>query len=552
MSDKTAPIVSISSPDTASVVLETKPSSEQGAFFPWLENDEQRAKYSPGILKRFPILGAVGLVGSALSVFFSWLVLRLFEHHEVINDEHLPLLPKPAVWLSIILSINSILVHLAVSNGIAVTWWYRASKKETTVADLHNVWAKGTSLIEAIIEWRGFNYVALTTIFVATLPANGILLQNAISGAAEFVLSTDTYLNVPIADRLPSGATATLNLGDGTVATFQPYWQSVMSNIISSSGGTTYITQPVLVPDSKSIGPNTCREQCYAKVQGIGFQSKCDTSTESYRFDVSNDSVPYADTILAVNVEWNSTIPYSIFLKTHWKDQATCQGDYHVETCELRLGTVNYPIWLDFNPWKQGQASQWTPTYTWQLSTDDDGGVLSDDGHTIYSDSYGFKAYPLDDMPIGPEVSSTTFGGIAASLGAQYNSSIVLKTAYGVTSLLIGGAYAQQTVPVAPTDACNISYNSFGSWSSNYSSMHHDVLDRIRTALFHTSIWAADNATGDMWPDHKLPEPQKVNISRQLDGNEEILAYNYYYPNRYTVKWFWWGMLTTICWCSVR
>jgi hypothetical protein len=65
-----------------------------------------------------------------------------------------------------------------------VTWWVRATKERTTVADLHYIWATDRYLFNAITEWKAFNYILFATILVATLPANGIILQNAISSTS--------------------------------------------------------------------------------------------------------------------------------------------------------------------------------------------------------------------------------------------------------------------------------------------------------------------------------------------------------------------------------
>jgi hypothetical protein len=124
--------------------------SQKAGFFPWLDGDEEQQKITPKVLARFPALGAVGLIGSACTVLVSWLILHFFNHHEIITGR----LPKPAAWLSVVISLNGILIHMAVSQGITTSWWYRASRKDTTVADLHNVWAAGSSVVAAIIEWR--------------------------------------------------------------------------------------------------------------------------------------------------------------------------------------------------------------------------------------------------------------------------------------------------------------------------------------------------------------------------------------------------------------
>ena len=86
---------------------------QNGVLFPWLEADNQ--KFSTKSLTRFPLSGALGLIGSALTVVFSALVLHFFDGKPVVTGR----MPKPAAWLSIILSLNSVWVQMAVTNGRA-------------------------------------------------------------------------------------------------------------------------------------------------------------------------------------------------------------------------------------------------------------------------------------------------------------------------------------------------------------------------------------------------------------------------------------------------
>jgi hypothetical protein len=143
MSEKPDHIVSVQNADSSSESA-NKPSTDHDGFFPWLEADAENQKFSFKKITRFPILGAFGLMCSALTVLLSLLVLKLFDGRRVVGKDNLPYLPKPAVWLSVIISINGILVHVAASKGISVSWWFRASKKQATVADLHRTWDRGT------------------------------------------------------------------------------------------------------------------------------------------------------------------------------------------------------------------------------------------------------------------------------------------------------------------------------------------------------------------------------------------------------------------------
>jgi hypothetical protein len=184
-------------------------------------------------IKRFPVRGAFGLIGSALSVLLSWLTLYFLNGHKVIDSGYLL---KPAAWLSIILSFNSSMVQMAVSQGISVSWWYRASLRHATIADLHNVWARGNNVMSAILSWRAFNFIALATVFVATLPINGILLQNAITSQASYKNTTADSINFAITDNIPAGFSATLNK-DGSIEEYTAGFQEQIPYLVNNLDG---------------------------------------------------------------------------------------------------------------------------------------------------------------------------------------------------------------------------------------------------------------------------------------------------------------------------
>jgi hypothetical protein len=123
MSEKPDPISIMEFRNNSTVTTKISSGSPQAEFFPWLVRDEESQKIlSQKTLARFPVSGAIGLIGSTLTVLFSLLVLRLFEGHKVVDKEYHRFLPKPAAWLSIILNINAAMVQLAVSQGFAVSW----------------------------------------------------------------------------------------------------------------------------------------------------------------------------------------------------------------------------------------------------------------------------------------------------------------------------------------------------------------------------------------------------------------------------------------------
>lgn len=484
---------------------------QNGGFFPWLESDKDQGKLSTKVITRFPVLGAVGLVGSALTVLFSWMTLYFFNHHAIVTGR----MPKPAAWLSIILSLNSILVHMAVSQGIAVSWWYRASKQQTTVADLHNVWATGSSVVTALTSWKAFNYIALATVLVATLPANGILLQNAMTTGSEVVNATLVPSSYSIAASLPAGMSADLN-DDGTISTYHYDWQTAIPIVIGANSNSYYA--------QKGKTNNTCLSRwCQANVTGVGFRDTCTDSTIPYDLPLNDHLANQTEdtTIFQIGVTWDASDPYTISTSTIWKNDSSCAGDLAVRTCKLELGTVTYKSIVGYNI--SGDTDWW-----WMLGDDLD--ALINDPELVF---HSFPSVDLFKAPAGGEIGSTTYGGIAQSLAAYYNSTIVLHPTNSSTSLQVKGFYAQQldsykgSSSSGVSDNCDITLDYFGR--DGYGSPSDDLLSQIKTTLYYTSIWATQN-TSSIWPAGEFPEPQKVLSDFTLT---DVV--------RYRVIWYWWG-----------
>lgn len=85
--------------------------TQDDRLFPWLEAPNQ--KFSAKAILRFPLMAALSIIGSALTVVLSALVLHFFDGKPIVTGH----MPKPAAWISIILSLNSVLVHIAVTQG---------------------------------------------------------------------------------------------------------------------------------------------------------------------------------------------------------------------------------------------------------------------------------------------------------------------------------------------------------------------------------------------------------------------------------------------------
>lgn len=153
-------------------------------------------------IKRIPWLGFIALAGSGVTVILSLIVLLTVNHHVVWPNSGWSAFMRPASWLSALLSANGIFLHFALEEGVTVAWWYRASKPDATVRELHDAWHHGTSLPAAIFAGRRITYISMATIFCALLPLNGFLLQGAISTVLSEEI-TEVYVNIPMVQTLP-------------------------------------------------------------------------------------------------------------------------------------------------------------------------------------------------------------------------------------------------------------------------------------------------------------------------------------------------------------
>jgi hypothetical protein len=111
--------------------------------------------------------------------------------------------------------VNSVCLHIALTEGHNIAWWFRATRTDATIQDLHEIWAYGTSTVSALSSGRKFNYIALATLFVATIPLNGLILQNSIAIVPVFQ-TTNLYSTFPTQTSLPLGWSAPIN-SDGTI-----------------------------------------------------------------------------------------------------------------------------------------------------------------------------------------------------------------------------------------------------------------------------------------------------------------------------------------------
>ncbi|KAG9245188.1 hypothetical protein BJ878DRAFT_541554 [Calycina marina] len=520
---------------------------QQSAFFPWLDPDSDKRKFSLGKLKRFPLLGAAGLFGSLCTVIFSFLILHFFNNQPT-DKWNFKLMPKPAALLSIVLSLNTLMIHLALSQGMAVSWWYRASQKKTTVEDMHNTWAAG-SLIEALLAWKAFNYVALATVFAATLPANGILLQNAIRSVSSVIYQNSRATNFNMAGNIPVNWTSASLNNDGTVGIYNMPFSDIVPKIIAQPSFGSIITSSNLT---------TCEGTCYANLTGLGFNSTCSSYRLPYDLSTSeettengtSDGMPFS--MMSVDVLWNAEQPGMITVNILQKDEG-CLGSFRIDNCTLTMGQTYYSTQVIFNATVNQGAP---PDYTWSHWSDD---VFLPEAQDWPESIFPFTPFDIltevgnftsgNETAIGSLYWYTQFGGIATALQTYYDSSIVVSPkSLGDTDLSgteTNGQYAWESAgygvgfyddgeSIAYPD-CTASWTYGGDNTTIIQTIKDEVLSGMRSTFFFASIAIADSIYVDGWPitpdaTNNWNTTQLVKDAGQM--KETVI---------YRVVWKWWA-----------
>lgn len=519
MFEKTSP--TIGSKEISSPVSLTESERERPPMQNNTDQTPQRLSFKEKF-HRFPKTGGIAIIGSALTCVLSYAVLISFDNKDV---EKFPKhLPKPAAWLSIVLSLNTLFVQMAVSGGRAVAWWYRASKEQTTVADLHNNWAK-SSITNAILSWKSLEYVGLATIFVATLPINGILLQNAISPGVEARVKYNSIINYTIVAKPPPTWYSGVLNSDATFSVYTSTWNELIPQVIANQNN--FITS--------EEEQTTCKGECFPTLNAISFKSSCANYTVPYDVPLdsnSTDGMPNS-TFFSVQFSWDASRPYVIGLDTLFKNESSCSGHYTGRQCNLTMGEVAYPLDVNYN------ASGYSfPTWNWAIDSfeDDDFSSLSDGSN--YKDVGNITTYPTPDPEVGG--GNTTFGGIAAALQAYYGSTIVFHpTSKGVV-VTADGQYARQNQAYAvgvddngnvvePPNQCNSTFQGFGDLVT-YNTPADDLLNQVRQTLFYTSVLIPDSIEDWSSKENQLAVQNDLN-----DNNLDFLNVPVF-----IVKWVYW------------
>lgn len=346
-----------------------------------------------------------------MTIWLSFIMFKFIDGEPEIENKYL----KPASWLSAMISANSIALHIALSEGVTVAWWYKASRSDVTLRELHDTWVMGTSTMGVLFSGKRFNYVAMGTLFVATIPLNGFLLQNAISYDAS-TKTNSTTLHIPVSSQLPSGFSG--DLSNGTVGS----WSDAFTTVVYYAEGLNVPYPPgYYLAAGNDLGLVGCVDKdntavCKGNATITGFSMDCSTrmnQTYDFRPEQHISDQPFRQTVYSSSVTWQPTEPNVINLSVLYKPNATCNGLFEELTCKFEAVNMSVPIQIQGDQGFYQGTSYSSNAYAYP--------VIAIDANSTSSD---FVVH--NTLPVSSEEgqTNTTFGAIAEYLGLRYNGSI--------------------------------------------------------------------------------------------------------------------------------
>jgi hypothetical protein len=321
-----------------------------------------------------------------------------------------------------LLSANSVCLHIALTEGHNIAWWFRATRSDATIQDLHEFWAFGTSTVSAIKSGRKFNYIALATLFVATIPLNGLILQNAIAIVPVFK-TTNLYSTLPTQTSVPLGWSAPIN-SDGTIGLLGGQTSFRIATFLGGDNTVEY---------GATALPCAAGATCTGYLPSVGFWTTCTNTTVPFDLPADNASNLTSNaTIFSSSLNWDKLKPNQIALRTQWKAEAVdgtspCTGSYQVRDCTMQAAVLNQTVFMS-STIPQTEFGPAPARYSLTL----------DPAHDSTSDKL------IDILPVlaGEGITNTTYGGIAAVLSNYLSGSVNVSYVDGKPSIRSSGLYA--------------------------------------------------------------------------------------------------------------
>ena len=417
--------------------------------------------WEPG-LSKLPYRGLGALFLSVAGVVVAIIVLLVSDGADVNRWRF-----QPSVYVAIASTVTNVTVAYALMEGVSISWWHKATKDGTNVADLHRIWACGTSFVSALLCGRHVNLVAIASLLVAISAINGPLLQRASTIGPANVDSTQR-LQIEVAKLVPKGFTG--------IQTSRANQVNMLTTEFSPIAKDYY--NKVAIPLKSG-----CIDNCRTSVLGAGFHANCSTYQAPFNATPGLDVFPSATMFGATMAYAVAANPVAASLNIQYKPKAGCVGESTVINCSLTAGTVLYKVVIN------GPASS----------------IALAPGTTIWDDIVVGKPDYLGHDEDTSGVPST-YGGIFLALANQFNTNLQLQFGGG-----IGWEYLGAQSEASISYAHNISE---GGCDIYFSDPTEDFLQSTRELMFRTAILSAN-------------ETNIQHVSAQVTGSHTVYHTNY-------------------------
>ncbi|KIW68717.1 hypothetical protein PV04_04641 [Phialophora macrospora] len=501
-------------------------------FFPWSADNGEVKMQDITKARYVPWLGLCAMILSGMTILFSWIVLKVINGHVQKEESYL----KPASWLSAILSGNSVLLHIALSEGVTTAWWFMASRKNATVRDIHDMWSMGQSLSAVLLAGKRFNYVALATLFVASIPLNGFLLQNAITTVPSVLNTPDIQINIGMVNEWPTGFSAYLS--GGSFIRYGDVFGEAMQLIDGDQG--TYWDDTYLNwaddPDSGLCGGFDTSGTCTGRIIAPGFFSDCTTSYAHYNMDPKDHpNQTFTRTVLSTRIDWDVETPTVFKFSSVLKYLPACDAQYLVRNCTFRAARISYP----FEVFPADQLGNHAILKK-NLGSNSGFNLVSLNVNSTYEDDI-FVSHLESASDV--DSASSTFGGVAHYLQSVFNAEMEWSWNGSIWSINTTGrqaetalldtakiSYGNDTSNYGPTSVsdpnfCKNTLWNMQAYDSNHTLIEDEMRDRLRNLMFISSVYQYEY---NLMMDVSIPAYQTVVGERTAPVLRYKVVYRYW------------------------
>ncbi|OCT52683.1 hypothetical protein CLCR_09831 [Cladophialophora carrionii] len=501
-------------------------------FFPWSADNGEVNIQDVAKARYVPWLGLMAMILSGMTILFSWIVLKVVDGDVQKEESYL----KPASWLSAILSGNSVLLHIALSEGVTTAWWFMASRRNATVRDIHETWSMGQSLSAVLLAGKRFNYVALATLFVASISLNGFLLQNAITTVPSHLNTTDIPINVGMVEEWPTGFSAYLS--GGSFSRYGDVFGEAVQLIDGDRG--TYWDDTYLNyaddPDSGLCGGWDASGTCTGRVVAPGFWPSCATSYVPYNMDPKDHpNQTLTRTVFSTRIDWDVETPNVFNFSSVFKYLADCDAQYLVRNCTFRAARISYPFAL-FPADRLGDHAILKKNKDWHRGFN----IVSLNVNSTY-DNDTLVSYLNSASDIDP--GSSTFGGVAHYLQTVFNAEMEWTWNGSMWSINTTGRQAETALletakimydpnpgnygPTSLSDPNFCNNTLYYMQNGDHTVIEDEMRDRLRNLMFMASVFQYESEYA-MTPLDFFPPYQTVLGERIAPALRYKVLYRYW------------------------